>query len=227
MLTGLVATAFLMGVSGAPHCATMCGMPCAAALQRNIPLSALLGRWFSYAILGLLASSSAALISSWGREVAMIKPIWLMAQFLAVILGLWMAWKGAVPAKLEQVGIQGYHRLQARLGGRQAGLVPVISNAVPFVAGMLWGAVPCGLLYGALMVAALAPEPWQGALVMSAFALPSGVGVWLAPQLLARLKKGIWGDPRWSIRLAGLMLAAMAGWGLVHHLYAQWQAWCG
>lgn len=227
MLSGLLTTAFLMGLSGAPHCATMCGMPCAAALQRRIPMSALLGRWVSYALLGAIAASSAGWVSAWGREVAMFKPVWLMAQFAAVMLGLWMAWAGRVPAKLEQVGVQSYHRLKQRLGHTQAGLVPTLTVGVPFLAGMLWGAVPCGLLYGALMVAALAPDALSGAGVMTAFALPSAVGVWLAPQLLAKLKNGPWGDPRWAIRLAGLMLAAMAAWGLAHHLYAQWQAWCG
>lgn len=44
--------------------------------------------------------------------------------------------------------------------------------------------MPCGLLYAALMVAALASEPWGGAVVMLAFAVPSAFGVWAAPALL-------------------------------------------
>src|SRR5690606_22716552 len=44
--------------------------------------------------------------------------------------------------------------------------------------------MPCGLLYAALMVATLASEPWGGAMVMLAFAVPSAFGVWAAPALL-------------------------------------------
>lgn len=225
MLSGLLATAFVMGLSGAPHCATMCGMPCAAALQRDIPLPALAGRCVSYIVLGAIAATAAAWISDLGRQVSVLKPLWLMAQFAAVLLGLYMAWTGRTPAQLEHVGIQAYHRMKSRLGA--GGGAPVTLHGLPFMAGLLWGAVPCGLLYGALMVAALAPDAMGGGLVMAAFALPSAVGVWVAPRLLARLKQGAWGDPRWSIRLAGVMLSVMAGWGLAHHVYAQWQVWCG
>jgi len=84
MLSSLILTAFLMGLSGAPHCATMCGVPCAAALRRSLPLSALLGRWLGYSVLGFMAAASAGLVSQWSREISFLKPLWLMAQGAAV-----------------------------------------------------------------------------------------------------------------------------------------------
>jgi hypothetical protein len=228
MLSSLILTAFLMGLSGAPHCATMCGVPCAAALRRSLPLSALLGRWLGYSVLGFMAAASAGLVSQWSREISFLKPLWLMAQGAAVIFGLWLALKGRMPRQLDQWGLDLYHRLRARWGqdGR-ATVSPLIGQAAPFVAGLAWAALPCGLLYGALMVAALAPDPLGGFWVMSAFAIPSGVGVWATPKIMSRLTAGPWQDPTWAIRLSGVMLAATAGWGLMHHLWAQWQAWCG
>ena len=228
MLSGLILTALLMGLTGAPHCATMCGMPCAAALQRGVPISALVGRWLGYALLGGIAAAGAGAVSHWSREVAFLQPIWLMAQSMAVLFGLWLLATGRVPRQLDQMGLRAYHLLRARWGQAAAdGPVPWISHAAPVLAGMAWAAMPCGLLYGAVMVAALAPTPLGGVLVMTAFAIPSGLGVWAAPKLLRRLSAGNWQDPQWAIRLAGLLLAVMAGWGLAHHLWAQWQAWCG
>jgi len=228
MLSSLILTAFLMGLSGAPHCATMCGVPCAAALRRSLPFSALLGRWLGYSLLGFVAAASAGLVSQWSRDISFLKPLWLMAQGAAVMFGLWLAAKGRMPRQLDQWGLDLYHRLRARWGhGSGSGVSPWVGQAAPFVAGLAWAALPCGLLYGALMVAALAPDPLGGFWVMSAFAIPSGIGVWAAPKIMSRLTAGPWQDPTWAIRLSGLMLAITAGWGLVHHLWAQWQAWCG
>ncbi|MDE2076602.1 MAG: sulfite exporter TauE/SafE family protein [Burkholderiales bacterium] len=229
MLWGLILSAFLMGLSGAPHCAAMCGMPCAAALQRPVPLSALLGRLLGYVVLGAVVAASAGWVSQWSREVAFLKPFWLIAQAMAVLLGLWLLISGVIPRQLDDLGLDLYHQLRQRWGRATAGqgVSPWISRTAPVLAGMGWALLPCGLLYGAVVVAALAPTVWGGALVMAAFAIPSGVGVWLAPKLMRWLRGSNREHPQWAIRLSGLTLAGIAAWGLFHHLYAQWQAWCG
>ncbi|HET8871301.1 MAG TPA: sulfite exporter TauE/SafE family protein [Aquabacterium sp.] len=230
MLSGLILSAFLMGLSGAPHCAAMCGMPCAAALKRPVPLTGLIGRATGYALLGGVAAASAGWVSQWSREVAFLKPFWLISQVMAVLLGLWLLVAGAVPRQLDELGLHLYHLLRQRWGHGApdiVGVSPWISRTAPLLAGVGWALLPCGLLYGAVVVAALAPSAWGGAVVMLAFAVPSGVGVWIAPRLISWLRGGGQQTPEWAIRLSGLTLAAIAGWGFVHHLYAQWQAWCG
>lgn len=228
MLSGLILTAFLMGLTGAPHCASMCGVPCAAALRRAVPVQALIGRWVGYAALGGLAAASSGLVSHWAREVAFLKPFWLIAQAMAVLLGVWLLVSGRLPRQLDQIGLGAYHAFKARWAYATASSSSLwAARVAPFFAGLAWAALPCGLLYGALMVAALAPDALGGALIMTAFALPSGAGVWAASKLLTRMSGGHWQDPTWAIRLSGLMLAVMAGWGLILHVMAQWQAWCG
>lgn len=273
MLSGLLISAFLMGLGGLPHCAVMCGAPCAAAFPKGLPLLALVGRALGYALLGAVAAASAGLVATWGRDMAILQPFWVMAQFGAVLFGLWLLWMGRVPAWLDRFGMDLYHRLRRRFSssravgdGRWSG-----QSAVVLLAGMLWALMPCGLLYGALMVAVLAPSAWGGALVMLSFAVASSAGVWFAPALLAWMRRrftrgaeraqapggpggltpagvapvlwlrrdgmaatgtvsaGVDGapiDPRWALRASGLLLAAMAAWGLSHHLVAQWRAWC-
>lgn len=286
MLSGLLLTAFLMGVGGIPHCAAMCGAGCAAAFPRGLPLSTWLGRLLGYALLGAVAAVSAGAISGWGRDVAMLKPLWVMAQVAVVMLGVYLLVWGRMPARLESAGRGLHASARSRLRVWADGLPPPwgarLSLAWPFFGGVAWALLPCGLLYGAVMVAALAPHAFGGAAVMLAFATASSVGVWAAPWVFRRLSGrgirsgpttlvglgapgavpvvwlsrdaqvplagtatpptqgdggleatspptptvGAWGDPRWSVRLSGLCLAAMSVWAVWHQLVAQWQAWC-
>lgn len=191
MLSGLLISAFLMGLGGLPHCAVMCGAPCAAAFPKGLPLLALVGRALGYAMLGAVAAASAGLVASWGREIAILQPFWVMAQFGAVLFGLWLLWRGRVPAWLDRFGIDLYHRLRRRFSSSRAGGDGLWSgqSAAVLSAGMLWALMPCGLLYGALMVAVLAPSAWGGALVMLSFAVASSAGVWFAPALLAWMRR--------------------------------------
>lgn len=268
-------TAFLMGLGGLPHCAVMCGAPCAAAFPRGVPWLALVGRALGYAVLGGVAAASAGVVASWGREFAALRPFWLMAQLGAVLFGLWLLWQARVPAWLDAAGVGLYHAFKSRFGA-SAGRPGRLAHAgLVVVAGMGWALLPCGLLYGALMVAVLAPDAVGGSLVMLSFAVASSAGVWFAPAVLGWLRRrvgrrgqgastrpaavgtgpqdavpvlwltragpaesgGSQGalqrdnsdsliDPRWALRLSGGMLAIMAGWGLSHHLVAQWRAWC-
>lgn len=190
MLSGLLLTAFLMGLGGIAHCAAMCGAPCAAVLPRGVPVLALVGRCLAYTLLGLVAATGAGLIARWGQQISMLQPIWVMLQAAALMLGLWLLWTGQMPHQINAWGQQAYLRVRHKLLGHHG---PVWLSALrpvwPLFAGMVWAVMPCGLLYAALMVAALASEPWGGAAVMLVFALPSALGVWAAPALLGWLNR--------------------------------------
>lgn len=192
MLTGLLFTAFLMGLGGVPHCAAMCGAACAAAFPRGLPAATWVGRLLGYALMGAVAAVSAGAVSRWGREVAMLKPLWVMAQVVVVMLGVYLLLTGRMPAVLDGAGRAAYDSLRARWRVSPDGLPPpwrgVWRLAWPMLGGMAWALLPCGLLYAALMVAALAPGAWGGALVMLAFAVPSSMGVWAAPWVLRKLR---------------------------------------
>lgn len=286
MLSSLILTAFLMGLGGAPHCAAMCGAACASLLPRGVPLASLLGRSVGYAILGAIASSSFGLVAQWGRRVAFLQPLWILALAFSLALGLWLIWRGTMPGQIDELG-QGLYRALRRRLSRTSALSEqgALRSLAPFVAGMAWALLPCGLLYAALMVAALAPHAWAGAAIMLAFSLPSASGVWGAPFLLGQLARlqamrraasgqalvqsavplngaaptvapvlwlksahepsggqacqrsslndgafidlsdGVF-DPRWAVRLSGLMLAGMSAWALAHQVMEQWRAWC-
>lgn len=278
MLSSLMLTAFLMGLGGVPHCAAMCGAACAALLPNGVPWLSLLGRCVGYALLGAVAAVGFGTAAQWGRQVSFLQPLWIMAQALALLLGLWLLWSGAMPRQLDALGQDAYRALRARLNATPAFHEGGAWRALwPFVAGMAWAMLPCGLLYAAVMVAALAPDALGGGLVMLAFAVPGAFGVWGAPEILRRLARMgrradgpspavalqgdaativpvLWlrskrsggdagdractsavalgdqarasFDPRWAVRVSGLMLAGMSAWALYHQVMDQWRAWC-
>lgn len=188
MLSSLLATAFLMGLAGIPHCTAMCGAACAVAFPRGLSIWTLIGRAIGYACLGAVAAAAAGLVARWGQQVAMIKPLWMMAQLAMVLLGGFMLVRGFVPERVDQAGKGLYLRVRAGWQARSDGWPPLVQRAWPLLAGLAWALLPCGLLYAALMVAALAARPAEGALVMLAFALPSAAGVWAAPALMRWLR---------------------------------------
>lgn len=184
MLSSLLVTAFLMGLAGIPHCTAMCGAACVMAFPKGVSPWSLLGRAIGYACLGVVAATAAGLVSRWGQQVAMIKPLWMMAQLSMVLLGGFMLLRGVIPQRVDQAGKGLYVRLRANWQARSSGWPSWVRQSWPLLAGLAWALLPCGLLYAALMVAALASRPWEGGLVMLAFALPSSLGVWAAPALM-------------------------------------------
>ena len=137
-----------------------------------------------------------------------------------MLLGLWLLWRAEPPLWLG-AWTQGIWRRIKPLGQRQAARATV---AAPLVLGWVWALLPCGLLYSALMLAALSDGAWQGAQVMAAFALGGGGALVLVPWGLRRWQRspqglGRWGE--WGVRLAGLSLTLSSGaalWlGLVHN----------
>jgi hypothetical protein len=97
-----------------------------------------------------------------------------------------------------------------------------------FTAGALWALMPCGLLYSALLVAALSGGAVEGAISMTLFAAGSGVWLALAPKVIGRLREAA-NRRRHDLgtRLAGLLLAGaavLALWVDLAHRIAQWCA---
>jgi sulfite exporter TauE/SafE len=149
-------------------------------------------------------------------ESAALRPVWSMLHVAAVILGLLLVWQARQPVWLEQSAQQLW--FQIRRWNVSLG------KLAPMGVGVLWAFMPCGLLYSALMVAALTGNALDGALTMACFALGSGVSLGFAPWLLLKLKT--LGDGTWGIRLAGLALAFTSGWGLWLGLAHNQAPWC-
>ena len=219
----LAGYALLMGLAGSPHCLAMCGPACAGLTHGELrsQLGFHLGRTFSYAVGGAVAAASVGLIAEFGQAAAVLRPLWVLVHMAALMLGLYLLWRGRHPAWIENIGRRPAAATVATVpvAGLRRGTYAFGRPARAGLAGLAWLAWPCGLLQSALMVAALASGPLQGALVMTSFAAASGLGLALGPMLLHRLfgfgEEGM----RWAVRVAGLGLVLASGWALGHGLW--------
>lgn len=219
MIAGLLLTSLLMGLAGGPHCVAMCGAASAGlgCTPRRLALFQA-ARITGYALLGMMVASSAALLAWGAGHIALLKPFWAMLHLALVALGLSLLWLGRQPAWLDRAAHRVWQALRLRTLGFDGGArLPALATGL---AGLVWALLPCGLLYSALMVASLSPQPWQGGLVMAAFGLGSAVSLHLGAKLWLRaLRSGSDRSGRWGVRLAGAAVAGASAWALGHGLW--------
>lgn len=226
MQSSLAVTALLMGLVGGPHCVAMCGAACAGIGQAAGPRkqSALLlfqwGRVAGYSVLGGLAAASLQGLGWLTVQSAALRPVWSMFHVAAFVLGMVLLVQARQPVWLERGARTVWARARSFAGTGGVG--------APLVLGSLWALLPCGLLYSAVMVAALAGSVAGGAMVMALFALGTSVTMFLGPLLWLRLRgsPATPGSGQWGVRLAGVALAASSGWALWMALAHNTAPWC-
>jgi hypothetical protein len=222
MQTSLALTALIMGLAGGPHCVAMCGAACAGIGHAAGPhsnralVSFQVGRFFGYSLMGALAAFSVQALGWLTVESAALRPVWSMLHVVAIILGLLLVWQARQPVWLDQSAQQLWSKIR-KLNSK-------LGTVAPAAVGVLWSLMPCGLLYSALMVAALTGNALEGAITMACFALGSVVSLGFAPWLLLRLKD--LGDGAWGTRLAGIALALTSGQALWMSLAHNQAPWC-
>lgn len=166
-------SALLIGLAGGLHCIGMCS-GIAAALRFATPeqdnhwpytLSYNAGRIISYTLFGALAGTLGQLsVMSLPHALPLLKltsGILLLA--MAAYLGRW--WLGL--RKLEQLGGKVWRRIQP-LSKR---FIPFRHPVAALPYGMIWGWLPCGLVYSALSWSMVSGDARQGALIMLCFGL--------------------------------------------------------
>ena len=191
----------------------MCGGIVAALnLHRPQPLSHQLayslGRVASYTVAGALAGAAGGVALLYEDLLPARVLLLVAANALVVLLGLYLAGLGSAVIALERAGRLVWRGL-TRLGAR---LAPARTRAGAAAVGLVWGWIPCGLVYSVLATALVSGGAWQGAVVMAAFGLgtlPNLLGVGLAAQKLQTLLSA----PR-ARRVAGLAVVLLGLVGL-------------
>ena len=174
MTTALLVAALLMGFFGSPHCLGMCGGLVTAfglsmkevspAKRRALVATYHFGRLTSYAFLGLLAG----LIGT-----TVLQPLMQGNSMPRILLGLVLVFVGVTMLgapflkNLERFGM----RFWQYLSPIRQKVFPLNTFPRALSAGLLWGFLPCGLVYGALLIAVVAHNPLSGAALMFVFGL--------------------------------------------------------
>jgi uncharacterized protein len=179
----IMSAAFLTGLLGGAHCAAMCGgivgAVCRAAPGEKMPWARAAaynaGRIVSYSFAGALvgAVGEAGLGLRGGPSFQHV--ILFASGAMLLLLALYVAGAAPLVRQVERAGavvwrtIQPYsrHFLPAATVPRALGL------------GLLWGWLPCGMVYAVLLTAAATGNALHGALVMATF------GIATLPNLLA------------------------------------------
>jgi uncharacterized protein len=227
MDAALALAGLVMGVASSPHCAAMCGAPC-AALTRGCKRSAAgfhAGRLLGYMSAGAVAASSVALLGTWSQAAPALRPLWAALHLGFLALGLWWLATGRQPAWMKRGGAVPAPVSVHWLGRHRR---PLRSAAT----GLAWVAWPCGALQAGLLLSALANSAQGGAFVMAGFALGSAPALAAAPWVWARWQAlgGGTASPypvaTLGFRVAGAGLALASGWALSHGLWERFAAWC-
>ena len=223
----LILAGLALGLAATPHCAVMCGAPCAALTHGGSRAASGFhaGRLLGYAAGGAMAAGSVSMLGSWSQAMPALRPAWTLLHLAFLTLGLWWVTTGRQPALLARDG-----RGPATVPVRMQGRITQVTRAG--LAGLGWVAWPCAALQGALMLAALAGSLQGGALVMAAFALASAPGLAMAPWLWARWRaaRGAGATANevsaLGFRVAGASLVLVSGWALTHGLWERFVQWC-
>ncbi len=206
--------AFLIGLLGSTHCIGMCG-GIVGALTMGLPQSTrqsslkllpyLLvyngGRLFSYTMAGLIVGLLSATAGSF-FQLGKFPLGGIVGGLFMVALGIYIAGWWQTMAPLERLGSH-FWRLIEPFGRR---FMPVKSLPQAMGLGLLWGWLPCGLVYSTLAWAATSGDVTKTTLLMLSF------GVGTLPMLLVmgglaeKLQR--FTRHKWTRYIAGILLIA-------------------
>jgi hypothetical protein len=212
-----LAAAFILGLFSTVHCIGMCGGIIGAlglSLPDNIRQRRLrhvlfitlynLGRILSYSFAGLAVGYIGAEAASYTDMSGGPSMLRYTGVVLMIAIGLYLA--GWLPqlSKVERIGVPLWKVLEPI--GRS--LVPVTSLHRALLYGLVWGWLPCGMVYFVLVWALTSGSAAQGALTMAAFGLgtlPSLLAAGLAVSSLKNFTR-----MKTVRQLVGVLVIAMA-----------------
>ncbi|MGS2720101.1 sulfite exporter TauE/SafE family protein [Paraglaciecola aestuariivivens] len=166
-------SAFLVGLAGGVHCVGMCG-GIVGAFSYALPKgSAILpysfaynsGRVFSYMLAGCITGGLGYVFSQQVEKGLVL--LQFLSAVLLFLLGLYIAgWWQAI-TKIEKLGAYFWKRIHPW----SKSLLPFKHPLQAFPYGMIWGWLPCGLVYSVLTWSLASGSILQGALIMLGFGL--------------------------------------------------------
>jgi sulfite exporter TauE/SafE len=213
----LLPAAFLAGFFGGTHCVGMCGA-IVVLFERQPPAGA--GRWSRriaynggrlgfYALLGAVSGAGGAVLTRVAGVDTGLLLLRLLAGMLVIAIGLNLLFDWSATRFLEQAGAG----LWKRLSPFAKHVLPVATLPRALGAGFLWGALPCGLVYSAVAMAATSGSAGAGMTIMASFWLGTLPALVVAGASAERLNR--WRSNRGFRATAGMVMILIGALALM------------
>jgi len=231
MAVSILIGAWLAGALGGVHCLAMCGGFMAAISARDgarrngtvplLPARSIVWRQLSYHAgrisTYMLLDAAFGATGSFALRAADLLPVqrvlYVIANVFLLILAVSVATRSARFAWLQRIGGTAF-------GVALPTLRPLFQRpglAGRLALGLIWGLVPCALVYSVLPLALFSGGVWQGAVLMLAFGLGTLPNLAASGLLIARTKPFL---ERATLRFAAAtLLSAFAVIGIYQALY--------
>lgn len=215
-----IGAAFLVGLLGGTHCVGMCGgIVGALSAGLSADVRSARGRFFftqlaynggrisSYVLAGIVFGFIGKQLVT--VEVLQGMPIGrILGGVVMILLGIYLTGWWHSLLFLERAGAHVWKYIEP-LGRR---FIPVRNVPQAYVLGLVWGWLPCGMVYTVLALALSTGSVADGALVMLAFGLgtlPTLMTMGLALTAMGRLARRPW------VRIAAGILVILMGLALL------------
>lgn len=208
-------SAFVVGLLGGVHCVGMCGgivgaISLGLPSQRQVPLLLAynIGRISSYTFAGALMGGLGFYFSGMLPVQNAQRVLLAFAGVFMILLGLYLGGWWNLLARIERMGGVLWRRIEPL--GR--GLLPVRHVHQALLLGAVWGWLPCGLVYTALVWTVASGGAVEGGLLMLAFGLGTLPNLLLMGVAAARLQQ--WVRLPAVRRTAGALVILFGVWQL-------------
>lgn len=193
-------SAFIIGLLGSGHCIVMCGgittmLTTALSPQlthqskRYLIINYHIGRISSYTLIGTIVGFTGSMAA---KNIGL--PLYffnilagVFLIFLGLYLGQWLMWL----SHIEKIG----QHLWRKISPLSKNLLPIKNKKQALGLGVLWGWLPCGLIYSTLTWSLASTDALQGGLIMFAFGLgtlPALISVSLGITQFQKLLSLVW-----------------------------------
>jgi uncharacterized protein len=221
----MLLSAWLVGALGGMHCVAMCGgflaatgtrdagdttraplLPAVTVLRRELAYHG--GRVATYALLGAAFGVAGAAAMNAAALAPLQRVFYLAANLMLILLGLRLAGRWTQIRLLQSAGARMFGAVVPAIQPllRRPGLTGRVAL------GLVWGLVPCALVYSVLPLALFAGGPLQGAAVMLAFGIGTTPNLFAMGMLLRRSRG--WLDAKAFRATAAVLLVAFGLLGL-------------
>ena len=220
--------AFLVGLLGGVHCVGMCGgivgalclglgtnspndpsinLNAQQSFKYSLPFLLLYnaGRISSYTFAGILMGGVSWLGSHLFTLYSIQQTLEVIAATFMLALGLYIAgwWKGL--ANIERLGGKVIWKRLEPIGRR---FMPVTTYRQAFSLGLVWGWLPCGLVYSVVIWTISTQSPVEGGLLMLSFGLGTLPNLLLMGVFASTLNQFI--QQTWVRQVAGILIMIFA-----------------